>query len=329
MEVKIKLNKIKYLLPEESKGITLKNVSKLRSAENSLRDIFVKYGYQEALMPSFEYTELYKLLDSSFNENKCFQFINREGKSISLCCDFTIPLARYYISQNSNEIARYCYFGKVHRKEELYKGKNSDFLQAGFELINLKEIEGEKECLHILEDTLNELDLGDLIIEIGSAEFFKRICEITGNEEEIKEILIKKNISAMQKFVNNNNIDENIKKLLLLLPRTCGNAEILENIKSLINDKELKLTVDEMIELYDEIKNKNRIIFDLGMVPTMDYYTGMMFKVYSKYSPEAIVSGGRYDSLLAKLGKDVPAIGAGYYLNNILKAIERSGDYDD
>ena len=54
-----------------------------------------------------------------------------------------------------------------------------------------------------------------------------------------------------------------------------------------------------------------------------------MFKVYSPYSPEPIVSGGRYDSLYKNFKEDTPAIGMGYYLNNILKALEKEGENND
>ena len=82
----------------------------------------------------------------------------------------------------------------------------------------------------------------------------------------------------------------------------------------------------ELKELYETMNMKEQDLFDLACVPNMEYYTGIIFKVYSKYVEEPIISGGRYDKLYENFGKDVPAIGMAYYMNNILKAIAKVGE---
>ena len=58
----------KYLIPEESIDAIITNVEKLREIENNLRNIFGHYSYNEVLMPSFEYVDLYTQLDCGFDE---------------------------------------------------------------------------------------------------------------------------------------------------------------------------------------------------------------------------------------------------------------------
>ena len=60
------MEEFKYLIPEESIDAIISNVSRLREIENDLRNIFSKNNYKEVLMPSFEYVDLYKQLDSGF-----------------------------------------------------------------------------------------------------------------------------------------------------------------------------------------------------------------------------------------------------------------------
>ena len=62
------------------------------------------------------------------------------------------------------------------------------------------------------------------------------------------------------------------------------------------------------------------------MVPKMQYYTGLIFKVYSEYVPDPIIAGGRYDKLLEKFGKDVPAIGFAYYMDSVVKANKKESE---
>ena len=321
------LEDYKYLIPEESNGVVIENVKELRKTEFILREIFNKHSFNETLIPLFEYVELYKSVYNNFDEEKVFKYIGKDGKVIALRWDFTIPIARHYFSQNTQEEARYSYFGKVYRKEKTYKGRSTENYQAGIELINKNGTEGNIECLSILQESLDELKMSNLKLELGSAKFFNRLCELVGDKERLVEILSKKNISAMEAFVlENNELNDNLKKILLKIPRLCGNIDMLNNVIQMAEDEVMLEALNELKITYEQLIKKENIIFDLGMCPTMEYYTNLMFKVYSPYSPEPIVSGGRYDSLYKNFKKDVPAIGMGYYINNILKVIEKEGE---
>ena len=109
------MEEFKYLIPEESIDAIITNVEKLREIENHLRHVFSNYGYNEVLMPSFEYVDLYTKLDCGFTVDKMFQYINHEGKNVAMRLDFTIPLARLYANSANTGEARYSYFGKVYR----------------------------------------------------------------------------------------------------------------------------------------------------------------------------------------------------------------------
>ena len=325
------MEEFKYLIPEESIDAIISNVSRLREIENDLRNIFSKNNYKEVLMPSFEYVDLYKQLDSGFEQEKMFQYINHEGKNVAMRCDFTIPLARFY-STNSyeNEEARYCYFGKVYRKETMHKGRSSEFFQGGVELINKPGLAGDKECLSMIQESLPHLGLKNILVEIGSAQFFNRLCTLVGNRAaELTEILKFRDISRMKKFVADNDFDQDLNTLLLKLPTAFGDIKLLDTAIESINDQVMLKALEQLKELYNSLDNQESIIFDLGMVPTMKYYTGLMIKGYSDKSAQPIISGGRYDDLLPRFNKDVGAIGFCYHMNHILKALDKQGEDDN
>ena len=52
-----------------------------------------------------------------------------------------------------------------------------------------------------------------------------------------------------------------------------------------------------------------RVIFDLGLVRTLGYYTGAVFEVYDAAFGAPIGGGGRYDDLLGRFGRELPACG--------------------
>jgi ATP phosphoribosyltransferase regulatory subunit len=52
-----------------------------------------------------------------------------------------------------------------------------------------------------------------------------------------------------------------------------------------------------------------RVIFDLGLVRDLDYYTGAVFEVYDPALGAPLGGGGRYDDLLGRFGRPLPAVG--------------------
>lgn len=316
------MEEFKYLIPEESIDAIMNNVSKLRDIENDLRHIFVEHGYLEVLMPSFEYVELYNDMDIGIDEEKMFQYINYEGKRVALRVDFTVPLARLCSSQKENGEKRYCYFGKVYRKEKRHKGRSSEFFQAGIELLGKAGVAGDLECLELVLETMQCLRLKTLRIEMGSAQFYNRLVEIV-DDEKFVNILKRRDLSAMKDFVESHHFDSHLHDLLLMLPQAFGDIQVLYQVQSLIDDPLLKEAIEECIHLYQQSKMKDILTFDLAMTPMMKYYTGIMLKGYSPYSAEPIMNGGRYDKLMNHFQRQVPAIGFSYDLSHILKALEK------
>lgn len=320
------MQEFQYLIPEESHDAMTSHVVVLRKIENRLRDIFTDYHYQEVLLPSFEYVDLYSKMDIGIEEEKMFQFINHEGKRIALRADFTLPLTRLYVSQNKNDIQRYCYFGSVYRKEKRHKGRSTEFYQAGIELMGKGGTAGEKECLEMVQKTISCLGLKEIRIVVGSAKFYKRIIELT--DLAIVDILKLRSFSSMRDYIKNKNIQGYLKELLILIVRGIESIKVIDQVISLVEDNILKDALLELKQLYDEIEDKN-IYYDLAMTPSMKYYTGIMIKAYTPHVAQPILTGGRYDHLMHHFHKNVPSIGFSYDLHYILNAIEKEEEMND
>jgi len=59
------------------------------------------------------------------------------------------------------------------------------------------------------------------------------------------------------------------------------------------------------------------IVYDLGEVRGLDYYTGIHFEVYVAGAGRAAGAGGRYDELMARFGRPMPAVGVALDLDTI------------
>lgn len=318
----------KFIIPDESMEAVTKNVNVLREIEGKLRNIFYSKDYIETLVPTFEYVELYKSVYKNLDESTLFKYINKEGRDIALRWDFTIPITRYHISQNQNEIGRYCYFGNVFRKKKEHKGKSSEIYQAGIELIGKDTIEGDIECISLLQKTLDVFGLKDLKIELGSADFYNNLCDLVGVEkkEEFSNLLLQKNISGLKRFCLENKIEKELADFIVSLPRLNGDIDVLNKTIDGLKYNSLRESLIVLKNLYIKMNMKEQDLFDLACVPNMEYYTGIIFNVYSKFVEEPIISGGRYDKLSNTFGKNISSIGMAYYMNDILKAIEKAGE---
>ena len=63
------------------------------------------------------------------------------------------------------------------------------------------------------------------------------------------------------------------------------------------------------------------VMLDISLMGDMEYYNGLVFKGYVEGAPRAVLSGGRYDALMRKLGREAGAVGFAVYLD----ALERLG----
>ena len=88
---------------------------------------------------------------------------------------------------------------------------------------------------------------------------------------------------------------------LLDLARTRGGIEVLDGVPE----------ADTLRALYAGLADdvKQRVIFDLGLVRTLGYYTGAVFEVYDAAFGSPLGGGGRYDDLLGRFGRELPACG--------------------
>jgi ATP phosphoribosyltransferase regulatory subunit HisZ len=76
---------------------------------------------------------------------------------------------------------------------------------------------------------------------------------------------------------------------------------VLEDVPEAATLRELHaLLADDVAE---------RVIYDLGLLRTLGYYTGAVFEVYDAAFGSPMGGGGRYDDLLGRFGRELPACG--------------------
>jgi ATP phosphoribosyltransferase regulatory subunit len=69
--------------------------------------------------------------------------------------------------------------------------------------------------------------------------------------------------------------------------------------------------LDRLFEKLNEKGAGGNVMIDLGLVNQAKYYSSLVFKGYAAATGAPVLSGGRYDGLLADFGNDLPATGFG------------------
>ena len=82
--------------------------------------------------------------------------------------------------------------------------------------------------------------------------------------------------------------------------------------------------MSDMLSAYG-IQNVN---LDFSVVNDMDYYNGLVFRGFVEGIPTGVLSGGRYDNLLARMGKSGEAIGFAVYLDQLERFMETKPAYE-
>src|SRR3954464_11751897 len=133
--------------------------------------------------------------------------------------------------------------------------------------------------------------------------------------EPLLEALARRDLVELGVRVERLNVSPAARDLLERLPTLRGGPEVLGQA-----DGPVSAAVENLRAVYDLLAERgvaDRVIFDLGLVRELGYYTGMVFEVYDPAVGFAIGGGGRYDDLIGRFGRPLPACGVGLDIHRV------------
>ena len=167
-------------------------------------------------------------------------------------------------------------------------------------------------------------------VELGQVELLRAILEnqdLSIDERQlIYQYMENKDVIGIGKFVESLSVSEGIRTILKKLPMLFGKPnEVLAQVNELPLDASMTKAIKDLEKVWLMLKSYGLgeyISFDLGMVPNMEYYSGIIFKGFTKDLGSVLLSGGRYDRLLEDFGMICPATGFALITNRITKALK-------
>ncbi len=295
-----------------------------------LRNLYQKYGYRQFKMGKFEEYDLY-VRNKDFIQADSIITFSDNGKLMALKPDLTLSIIKnYHYTPGAVE--------KVYYSENIYRVSKSaysykEILQTGLECM------GDIDLYHICEVTaLAAKSLaaisGNYVLEISHMGLIKGL--LSGLTDEIREQIVKcvgqKNLHEIRKICQAHHIEDEIYKSIELLVTTYGSyRKVLAVLKKAGFTGEAKEALCEL-ETICSILAANRLAknlnIDFSIVNDMTYYSGILYKGFVKGIPTSILSGGQYDRLMKKMGKNAGAIGFAVYLDSLDRLDVNEHDYD-
>ncbi len=301
------------MLPQGVKDYGPVKAENLKRIETGLLEEFSYWGYRRVVTPLFEYLDTISVGIGENFKHRLMKFVDpHTGEIVVLRPDITPQIGRMVATQLSDHRhpLRLCYSGRVVRYEEKGSGKEREVFQLGCELLGLGSTEGDSEIIALALKSLNRLGLRKITLNLGHAGILDVVlqdaAEIRG---ELVNALVKKDQEKIRKIVEPSAISSDIKDVLFNLSDYYGDADILRRAA---RNERFRPCVEEIISLItvlEEYKVECDISIDLVEVKGFEYYTGVTFEIISSTAASPLITGGRYDGLVSRYGRSVPAAG--------------------
>jgi ATP phosphoribosyltransferase regulatory subunit len=298
-------------IPSGTRDVLPDETRELRVITDALRGVFDEHAYGEVSTPALEYESVLARAELS-DAQPAYRLFDESGAVLALRSDMTVPIARVVATRypTSELPLRFCYFAHCYRGVQPQRGHQRELLQAGIELVGAGAPQGTVEALTVLCRALEATGLKDFRVGVGDASLFPALMSTLGVPEQARagllDTLVRRDFVELERRLGELGLPEQDTRTLLSVPQRRGGPEVLSEAPGPAAD-----AVAGMRNVHELLPEDvaERIIFDLGLVRSIGYYTGAVFEVYDPAAGAPIGGGGRYDELLGRFGRSLPAVG--------------------
>ena len=327
------MNRYNISTPEGTRDLLFASCRALRSTENAIRETLERKGYSEIITPAVEYYDVFAQANPELDQESMLKIVDKSGRICVARPDNTTPIARIAATRLDDAAlpVRLYYSQKVFRSVSGDHGHKGEFLQIGAELIGADGLHADLDILSAAFEALRSTGADNFRIELGHAEIYKALIEALGVDaaaaESIRRLIENKSFAALGDILAPFGSKPEA-KALYAMPQLFGGGEVLDEVEVLTGNVRVLGAISYLRRLYkalDEAGFGGMVMIDLGLVHEMDYYTGIMFRGYCGGAGAAILSGGRYNALCAKFGRDMPAGGFGIDVESVAESLTGKG----
>jgi ATP phosphoribosyltransferase regulatory subunit len=300
-------------------------MQELRRLELALAEAFERFGYGEVATPTIEYHDVLARGDIK-GAPAAYRFFDEHGELLAMRSDMTIPIARLAAGRLAADEPpfRFFYLGNAYRAVRPQRGQMREFMQAGVELIGADAPDGTAEVVEVLVTALDAAGLSRAVIGLGDADLFRQLLADVGVDpgvrDEILDRLAAHDLVGIEETVGGlQGIAARDRETLQRIPTLRGGREVLDVARDVGGDAVERAT-SRLQATFDALAARGiagRVQLDLGLLRDLGYYTGAILEVYDPALGHILGGGGRYDELIGRFGRDLPAAGFALYLERL------------
>jgi ATP phosphoribosyltransferase regulatory subunit len=302
-----------------------------RRIEGTLLDLFRTWGYQDVITPMLEYADTFLSRSSEKLRHELYRFLDRDGSTLALRADMTIPVARLVgVRLHDRPMPqRYCYVGSVFRHAETQAGRQREFTQAGFELIGASAPAADAEVIALTIQAMHAIGLRDFRLILGQLQFFHALLQdlqLSAEQTAQLQHAIDRNSGAeLADFLRTTPLRTQQRHTVEQLPLLSGPdaATVIANADRLSLNFAMHKALTNLRDIYhvlDAYGVADEVYLDLTEINNLGYYTGISFEVLIPGVGFSMGGGGRYDNLIGTFGVPQPAVGVALGVDRLLNA---------
>ena len=311
-------------IPPGSRDILPDEMRELRALQAKLAEVFESFGYGEVATPTVEFDDVLAR-GGATGVAAAHRFFDSQGRLLAMRADATLPIARVVANRyaSAEPPFRFFYNARAYRSVRPQRGQTGEFFQAGVELVGSPAPEGTAEIVEVLSAALDAAGLNRAVIGLGDAALYGQLLTELGvapdEHATILELLASRDLVGLDAELSSLGLPDSSSTLLRRIPSLRGGAEVLDEAKSLGGEAVAK-AVERVMDTYEAIAARGiagRVRLDLGLLRDIGYYTGAILEVYDPALGHVLGGGGRYDDLMGRFGRPLPAVGFALHLERL------------
>ena len=305
----------------------------VRRLEEDLLAQINSWGYDEIILPTFEYLDvLAPGLEPELIE-QCYQFVDRTtGRTLLLRPDATAQIARTVAMGLTGATLplRLSYRTSVFRYEREHAGRGREIFQVGAELIGLDDVTSDSEVIGVMIECLQRIGLQSFKVSLGHVGFIKGLLIRSGlstqGQKLAEQAAARKDIPRLEEVLGSERISKAAARAIREAPELYGQEEVLARGRALAGgDPSLAAPLERLGQVYRLLcaaGHRDSLLLDLGEFRGFDYYDGIVFDVFAEGMGAELGGGGRYDHLIGRFGRPLPSTGFGLDVDRLFRTVE-------
>ena len=288
--------------------------------EQRLQALYAGCGYQPFRVKKFERYELYSENRRFLTTEKVLTFTNTDGRLMAMKPDVTLSIVQDTQPDGLRKV-----FYREQRPGEGFR----EIPQTGLECIGALDAAAVGEVVSLAAKSLKAIS-DECVLSVSHIGVISGVLDEADLDEAAQKAVFAavgaKNVPALKTLCG-----ETTASVLAALSELYGPLdETLAAAEALPLPEQSRAALKALRELSGQLAAYGAlpVYLDFSVVNDVEYYHDLVFRGYVSGAPTCVISGGRYDRLLQRMGKRGGAIGFAVYLDRLEAVGRPRAEYD-